>query len=61
MKHVTLLISVFVISKVIVRDVLKSPLTDTIFKSVPETEFSYFQFYGLTLTALLTDFIYDTF
>lgn len=60
-KHITMIIAIYVISKVLVHEVLNNKQTRTIFKTVQETEMVFFHFYGLTLIALLTDLLYSRF
>lgn len=61
-KHITMIIAVFVVSKVLVHDVFNSAYTTTsLFSDLPKTEAVYFHFYGLTLVALLTDLLYQRF
>ena len=56
-----MIIAIYVISKVLVHEVLNNKQTRTIFKTVQETEMVFFHFYGLTLIALLTDLLYSRF
>jgi len=61
-KHITMIIAIFVIVKVLVYDVFNSArATISLFGDVPKTESVYFHFYGLTLVALLTDLLHKRF
>ena len=61
-KHITMIIAVFVVSKVLVHDVFNNAYaTKSIFSDVPKSESVYFHFYGLTLVALLTDLLFKRF
>ena len=57
-----MIISVFVICKVLVQDVFNNEdVTKSLFSDVKKHESVYFHFYGLTLVALLTDLLYNRF
>ena len=61
-REMTLLISAFVISKVLASDIFINRHTiDVVFDELPKSEHMYFHFYGMTLVALLTDLIFKRF
>ena len=61
-KHITMLIAIFVVVKVFVVEVFNSNnKAKNLFANLPKTELVYFNFYGMTLVALLTDIIYSRF
>ena len=60
--HITMLVSCFVFSKVFTVEVFNSAnAVKTHFSTIPKTESVYFNFYGFTMVALLTDLLYKRF
>ena len=61
-KHITMLISVYVVSKVLIIDLFNNPeAIKKHFGDVPKRETVYFTYYGMTLLTLLTDLLYKRF
>lgn len=57
-----MVITIYVVVKVLVMEVFVSPFTtSTLFNDIAKTETVYFNFYGLTLMTLLTDLLYERF
>ena len=61
-KHITMLIAIYIVVKVLVHDVFNNTqMTASLFSDVPKTESVYFHFYGLTFVAILTDLLHARF